>query len=82
MLSQTDGTNVTKSSQFKSKKIGALTFGSLYAVGTECVLSITNSHIVLINLRLIKVLAYENVKNASLFDYDSDSRLLTFLSLE
>ena len=77
---QTDGTSVTKSSQFKSKKIGALTFGRLYAIDSECVLSITNTHIVLINLRLVKVLSYENVENAKLFDYDKESRHLTLLA--
>ena len=77
---QTDGTNVTKSSQFKSKKIGALTFGSLYVVDSECVLSISDSHIVLINLRLVKVLSYENVTDAKLFNYEPKSRHLTLLA--
>ena len=78
---QTDGTNVTKSSQFKSKKIGALTFGSLYAVDLECVLSISDTHIVLINLRLVKVLSYENVKDAKIFNFEPKSRHLTLLSV-
>ena len=77
---QTDGTNVTKSSQFKSKKIGALTFGYLYAVDSECVLTISDSHIVLINLRLVKVLSYENVTDAKLFSYEPKSRHLTLLA--
>ena len=48
---------------------------------SECVLSITNTHIVLINLRLVKVLSYENVENAKLFDYDYGSRHLTLLAV-
>ena len=70
VLFQTDGTNVSKSSQFKSKKIGALTFGSLHAVDSDCLLSVTDSHITLLNLKQVKVLSYENVSNARLFNYD------------
>ena len=70
ILFQTEGTRVTKSSQFKSKKIGALTFGSLFSPSTECVLSVTESHVVLINLRQTKVLSYESVSNSRQFYYD------------
>lgn len=60
ILWQTDGLKVDKSAQFKSKKIGALEFGALYSLGSNssAVLSVSETHLVLIETMKNKVLSY------------------------
>ena len=43
--------------QYISKKLGSLNFGRLYAID-DCMLSVSDTHIVLINLRTNKVIGH------------------------
>lgn len=51
---------VDKSAQFKSKKIGALNFGTLYPI-ESLVLSVSTTHLILLNHAKNKILSYEQL---------------------
>lgn len=46
----TDGTKVIKSAKIKSRKLGGLTFGTLFALDSQRVLSVSQSHITMLDL--------------------------------
>ena len=79
---------VEKSAQFKSKKIGALRFGTLYRLNS-LLLSVSNSHLILLNHGQNRILSYELLLQGSgsnaekpwrlLHDWNAEERTLTLL---
>lgn len=88
ILWQVVDSKVEKSAQFKSKKVGALIFGKLYALQNSIVLSISASHIVLVNIAKNRVLTYFTLMEESggggvIYHYwNSKSRTLMLLVRE
>ena len=88
ILWQVSAGKVEKSAQFKSKKIGALRFGTLYRLNS-LLLSVSNSHLILLNHGQNRILSYELLLEGSggnaeqpwrlLHDWNAEERTLTLL---
>ena len=63
-------------SQFKSKKIQALSFGQLIDVGHHVVLSISDSHLVLLHISHNKILDHQVLLSPNVSVYDRGQQLV------
>ena len=80
VLWQVTHSTVSKSSQFKSKKIGSLFFGQIYSIEDSCVLSVSESHLILLHVWKGKILQYYTLTDkCQFYSFDRDLKTLTLL---
>ena len=77
----TDGSRVIKSARIKSKKLGSLVFGTLFALDSQRVLSVSQSHITMLDFSSIKVLHCHKVDSIEKFSFNKAEKVLTALSV-